>query len=309
MMFFDQMQNYFVFFIICGLWSTWNLNAKFKHRITFCSFLSILPMICCISSAYFFNIFYLNNSISNTISNILYTSVATTHLIIVFESIYQKDAQLKLIDSLSHADELLNSKSSVIIPYYKEKSEQFKRFVILVSMVAFLNINFLCYTYKNNLYYNFIYVSLYSYFMMSLRFIQIIFFVCLLRNRLISIIEELKDIQIVRRKFNQRNQRMELNSNNSTIDRSINERLFNLKQTYRALYEACEQINNAFGWSMFASSLEAFVEFTSNCYWAYMCMHEMTDFVIYLSIPEVLLLGVLSYFCSSCFKYVSQLNC
>lgn len=192
--------------------------------------------------------FYANNSISNAISNLLYILLAMTHLIIVIESIYQKVAQSKFIENLSKFDRLFSSKAKVQISYNNEKIEILKRFCMIATIVIIIYINFLYTTYNRNLYYNFVRVSVFSYITTNLRAIQLVFLVCLLRRRLILINKELKDIQDV--------QRIECNTQCGLISNhlSVNDRIMNLKQMYHELYESCECLNVAFGWSISSSS-------------------------------------------------------
>lgn len=310
------MRNYIVLFILFGLWSTWWQNSEFKIQIRVCSLLSILLVFCGFSSAYFFDKFYASSTLSNTVANLLFIFIIITHSIIVIESIYQKKAQTKLIQSLSLADHLFNTKSKVMIPYHKEKSEIFTRCSLIISIVIFVNVLITLYTNYLDLDFNLLYPPMYSYLVMCLRSVQIIFFVCLLRSRLILVIEELKDIQNIlnvqpdddnQSKSIGRDTRIQLISNNSLERRSINNRLMNLKQIYTELYRSCEQIRKVFGCSLLVITIQAFVEFTSNSYWGYLCLNDFKIFLIYLFEPEILLMGALAFYCSSCFEYVSYL--
>lgn len=108
-------------------------------------------------------------------------------------------------------------------------------------------------------------MTLYSYSLMHLRPMHINFSVHLLRSRLILINEELKDIQNeLRFQFNDANQsdgccaRQDLISTNPSTHLLINERFVNLKRIYGELYESCELINSAFGWSKYNGNLYRF---------------------------------------------------
>ena len=146
---------------------------------------------------------------------------------------------------------------------------------------------------------------------MCLRSAQIIFFVCLLRSRLILVIKELKDIQnllniqsndINRRKSVGRDTRIQL----VLLDgHSIYDRLLSLKQIYAELYRSCEQIRKAFGFSLLVITTQAFVEFTTNSYWGYLRLNDFKVFFIHLFEPQLILVGVLAFYCSSCHNYVS----
>lgn len=142
---------------------------------------------------------------------------------------------------------------------------------------------------------------MYSYLVICLRSIQVIFFVCLLRSRLILIIQELKDIQCALNSM----QSNELNLSYPLRRFSIIDRLLNMKRIYGELYESCEQISEAFGLSLLIISTQAFFEFTLNFYWGYMCLLDIGDLITYLLEPEAILVGILAFYCSSCVQYVS----
>lgn len=316
-MFFRQVKNYLVFFIIFGLWSATWPNSKNELLMKAYSLFSIVIVFCCFLSAYILNTFQTFNSVSNTVSNLLYVSVLFAHLIIIIESICQRDAQAKIIQSLSLTDYLFNIKLKVMMPYNRGKFEIFTRCFVLVSIMILTNTTFVSYMRYKNIDYSFIYVSLYPCLVMCLRSIQIIFLVCLLRSRLILIIEELVDIQntlntvqtddMKRIFFVEQNKSNAVISNNAfSGSSSINERIMHLKKIYGELYESCEQIKEAFGCSLMVITTQAFVVFTSNFYWGYMYMHDFEDLLIYILMPEVLLMGILAFYCSSCFQYVSN---
>lgn len=312
MVFFKEMRNYFVFFILFGLWATWK-NSEYNHHINICSFLSIILAIGVFFSAFYFNIIYVFDSFVNTVSNALLILTLTIHLVIVVEPIFQKELQSKLIQSLCRVDKLFNNKSKVIISYQREKWELFTRCFLLVSILIFVNLFWIFYTYYQNLFYDFMYPTMYSYFVLCLKPIQIIFFVCLLRKRLILINNELCDIQkaqtndVNHSKSKYCHTRDELDSSNSTVEQSINDRLFNLKLIYGELYESCELINASFGSSMLAFTVQAFIELTTNCYWAYFCLENVENFILYILVPAVVLQIILGFYCTSCFQYVSYL--
>lgn len=123
MAFFEQMRLYFIFFIFFGLWSTWQ-NNKYRSLLRVYSaccvqqeFLSFVSVI------YSYNIFE-NNSLSATIANWLYIIDSLTHVVIVFESLYKRKAQLQLIRKFCSVDELFRNKLGITIPYRREKYVQ-----------------------------------------------------------------------------------------------------------------------------------------------------------------------------------------
>lgn len=286
-MFFKQIKYYVVFFISFGLWSSYP-NSKYRLLIDVCSFLWMSIVFLSLFLAYYLDKIFPFDSVTNTISNLLYIFLMMTYFITVAESYSQKEAQKNLIQNISRVDFLFSTKLKVKIPYKKEKCELLIRCSAFVSIVVFVNLLF-C-TYRKNTYFNFMYATMFSNFVICLRIIQMIFFVHLLRNRLILINKELKNIQNEfgimqtvgknRREFKNQNtgsdkQRWTLN-NLSKIDRIIN-----AKHIYSELTESFELINKAFGCSLTMITTQSFTKFTANFYWGYFCVHDLNDLIIY----------------------------
>lgn len=315
MTFFQQIRNYIVFFILFGLWSAWE-DSKYTLQINLSSFLSITIVFGEFFSAYFLNKFYTFNSLSNIVANLIYIFIITSNLIMVIESFYKKGAQTKFIQNMTHIDHLFNTKLKVTVPYYKEKGEIFM-WCLIMSLIVFLNhIIFAWYMYHLNLNIQFYFVALYSYSVVNLlRPIQLTFFICLLRSRLILINEELKGIQnVINAQSSNVNQRKSngYNIRNGLIleENSINNRLMTLKLIYEELFESCELINEAFGWSLLANTTGTFTDFISHSYWGYMCRHNFGKLIITINFfaSKITTLGTLAFYCSSCFQQVSFLN-
>lgn len=323
MFFFKLIRQYIAIFIICGLWSTWP-KSKFKLQIWICSFLTIALACCCVSYSFLFNKLYAFECISYTISNLLYISIVITYLTIIAESMYQKEAQANFIRKLSSVDQIFNIKLNMKIPYHKEKCEIFKRFTVHVSIAICSSALFMLHTFHRNYSFNFMYVSICPYYMAYFRLIQLSFLICLLRSRLILIIEELKNLQhavnvqvasshVNQTKFKNRLESLQqiygelFISNDQSLNLWTIDRIINLKLIYQKMYESCEQINKAFGWSILIITTQAFLKFTSNFYWAvYYNFRDYIGIAIYLLIPNFILLGILAFYCSSCFQYVSN---
>lgn len=314
-MFFKQMHKYLLFFTIFGMWSTWEC-FKNKHKLQACSILSIILGLIWSSSAYLLDMLYAYNSLSNTVANLLHILMVLTHLIIVVESIVQKKSQLKLIQKISNVDTSLNSKLKVLVPYREEKQALFVRCFILISIVVFVLIFFVTYANIKNIYYNLMYPSMFANFFIRLRSIQILFWVYLVRTRYILIVNELKRIQIEMYKMTNNERllnhdgRSEINSANNSIkaNECVYDRILNLKLIYGELNESCELINNIFGTSLLALTLQNFVNFTTHCYWPFLLLFDFDTFVlsVCLLIPIVVVFGSLAFYCSSCFENVSN---
>lgn len=297
MVLFREIRIYILIFILFGLWSTWWQSSKYKFKIKLYSLFSVALVFCDFLSAIFLDKFYDCITLSNIIVNSWYAAIVITHFIIVVESIVQKSAQANLIRNLALVDQLFNIKSNVIISYYKEKREIFTRCSILILIVISIDVVIIFFTYYRELHFNLMYPAMYSNTMMRLRPIQVLFFVYLMRTRLILINKELKAIQsgTIFKSY----------TTNHTKSNHSNRRLMNLKHIYGALYESCELICKAFGLSLVAFTMQTFVEFTFNCYWGYICLYEKNCLWVNLLVPNIFLLGTLAFYCSSCYQYVS----
>lgn len=294
------MRIFFEFFFIFGLWSSWKDN-KYISQFKLYSVFSLAIVICCFSSAYFFNIFFDFNSITNTAANSLFVLIILAHLIIAIESISQKDAQMKLIEKLNFVDQMFNVKLKRIIPYKTEKFEIFVRNSIFMVLLFSIIIYFIVRTYLANHNFNFTFPSIYPSTLMRFRVLQVIYFICLLRTRLNLLNRELQDVQkiiVVKKRSKFTNRKL----NNFPLSR-----ILILKQIYGELFEICDLINEAFGWSLLAFCTQNFIDFTCNCYWGYFSMVDIDSLLVFiiLLIPLVIVFGAICFYCSSCFENVN----
>lgn len=305
MAFFEQMRLYFIFFIFFGLWSTWQ-NNKYRSVLRVYSaccmqqeFLSFVSVI------YSYNIFE-NNSLSATIANWLYIIDSLTHVVIVFESLYKRKAQLQLIRKFCSVDELFRNKLGITIPYRREKCTMLKLYLIILVLLTVFKTLVTVMLHHEGMDFAFWFPALYSTWIMRLRTIQVLFFVCLTYNRLLIINKELKSIRYLREMQTHHGLKSP-----STLTGDIFNRILKLKNVYEELYETCTLINETFGWSLLAIYVHCFVDFTCNCYWAFIYLGEArleSDNILIsagLLLPIIILLGTLTFFCSSCSGCVS----
>lgn len=304
MSFFVQIRTYLAFFILFGLWSSWR-NTKYKFLLKIYSVLSIISGFAIYSLAVLIDGFSEFNALPNIVSNILYILQFLTHFITALESILKTGAQAKLIDTLSTVDYMFYTKIGIAIPYRTEKCQILLRTMILlfieiiiklaiVVVLIFLNVD------KR---FSSLALVLYSNFFIYLRVIQIIFFMSLLRNRLIMLNNEL--IDIVNSTTNRSCTRR------VSAKRSMYDRLINLKQIYSKLYDTCEQIDETFGWSLLLLVIFIFATVTIEYYWAYISLGDTRTVLICLfySVPVSITLSTLAYYCSSCFQQVCVSFC
>lgn len=283
MSFYKQIRIYIMVFMVFGLWTSFK-NAKCKLALRLNSVFSIAIVIFLYTSAIYLNAFFAYTTIAHTVANYLYLLIVSTHLIVIVESIIKSKHQSRLIQKFTLIDRLFQEKLKIFILYKNAKRQIFIRNLILIaifaSMKGFLNL----YIHFNHGAYNFMWIELYSVWVLYLRHIQVLFFIGLMKTRLNLINDELENIK----------------------KGEMCDRLLHLKQIYSELYEICQLIDMAFGWSLLATITQNFVDITSNCYWEYTeqtdTKYKIIGFI--LLAPHVIMLTVLCSCCSSCQQQV-----
>lgn len=260
-----------------------------------------------LSVIYSYKIFE-NNPLSTTIANWLFIMDSLTHFIIILESCYKRSNQIQIIQKFDSIDEIIRNKLGVTIPYRRERCAIFKLVLFLVLLVIIFKALVTVGLHNQGQVFEFWGPSLYTMWIMRIQTIQILFYTCLIRNRLLIInkclksIQHLSEIQISRE---YKSQPMSF----TNID--VFQRILDLKHFYGELFESCNLINETFGWSVLAIYVQCFVDFTFNCYWAFVYLGDATFDLIYIVIcgsvllPIIILLGTLTFFCSSCYEWVS----
>lgn len=140
-------------------------------------------------SAYFFNQFFEQTTLSSTISTGLFITVLIAHLIITIETFVRCCSQLALAQNFSLVDRMFHTKLLICIPYRKEKWDFFIRNSTLVKIFVIV------YTVAEVRVINFLYCLMYSNWILHLRAIQVLFFVYLVRSRLFLIDKEITDVR------------------------------------------------------------------------------------------------------------------
>lgn len=303
MSFFVQLRNYFIFFIVFGLWSSKH-NQKYKILSRISSAISISFFLIAFSLT--IETFPDFSTLSNVVANVLYVFLFLTHLIILLESVVKIEAQAKLIDILSSVDHLFHAKIGIAIPYRWEKSKIFNQTLILVLIevtikLIIIIIVFSRYAEADKSFK--IFFALYSNFVICLRMIQIIIFVHLLQDRLILLNQELIDLFDTTQ-----------HKKNRTIPFfryvfvkcSMYDRVLSLKQIYSKLFDISEQISDAFGWSLLLVVIVIFTTVTFDFYWAYINRNDAAFVLncLLFFVPYLIILSTLTYYCSSCCQQV-----
>lgn len=321
--FLDEIKGFIVFFLIFGLWPTWQ-NIKYKILLVFYSIFSIFLVFGIFSSAIYVNKVLEDNTLSTAVAYSFLLSILATHLIIVLQSLFYRKAQMKLVQKLSHVDRLFSTKLQIFISYRKERKALLIRFSILIFTFVAIKVALIMHLHFLGRLSSFWYHCLFSTWIMRLRCVQVLFFVYLLRARLILVNEKVKEILTARNLHTgDANQWQPINDtrnivfvlDSSTEKITTYDRLLNLKQIYGELYEICELINVTFGWSLLAIITQCFIDFTSNSYWTFLALEQQSPDIanavdcISLLIPIVIVLSLMAFYCTSCSRYVKQTLC
>lgn len=310
MVFFKQIRNYIIGFLLFGMWSSWE-DFQSKCLLRAYLILCIFTEICSYIFTIFFTDFYGGITLSSVLANSSVYLMMFVQIIIGIESFFTSNAQLQLIREFSLVDQLFFTKLGMNLPYHKCKRELFLRNTLLISFIIFIKITLWVYTRFVNPVLRFFYCTMFSSWIVRFRLIQVLLFVCLVRNRLILISKELNSIQNAKIIPIEND---EMNKNSILIVNRVGnfnyERLIHLKQIYGKLYAIYGLINTIFGWSLLAIFVQNFYDFTSNCYWIYLIVEGSLHNNAVLIICIVLLLPIavtwitLVFYCNSCTQQV-----
>lgn len=320
--FLHEMQGFIAFFLIFGLWPTWQ-TTKYKSLLVFYSYFSISLVFGIGISAIYINRVLDDNTLSTAIAYSFLFSILSTHLIIVLQSLLYRKAQMKLIRKISHVDHLFSTKLQILMPYRREKKAMFIRFSVILFAFIVIKVFLMIHLHYMKRLNSFWYLCLFSIWVMRLRCVQVLFFVYLLRSRLILANDKVKEILAARnlrsRDANEWQPIADTRNVVFALDNSITrystyDKLLNLKQIYGELYEICELINITFGWSLLAIITQCFIDFTCNSYWTFLALEQHSPDIanavdcISLLVPIVIILSLLAYYCSSCSRNVKNIR-
>lgn len=298
MAFFKQMRNYFVFFIVFGLWMSWK---HIDHSLFLCVYclISVPPTIICFALSIFFNTFHELDTLYYTVANLMFGFIHLTHLIIVLESLLRNKSQMNLIQRFSTVDDLFAYELDVQVPYQKEKRQIFMRMMTLTSIEIVAKVLVLV----SRLYYCKEYRFFYGIFLpntiICFRQFEMLFFMFLLKNRLslinIELINLHKDAGLG-------------NLNKNVHCHSTFTRILCLKRIYSELIEICEELENTFGWSLLTIVVNTFAISTFESYWAYIQIANIIKSALRLmyAASSVIILGVLAFYGTFCTQQVKK---
>lgn len=314
---FDEIRNFIVFFLIFGLWPSWP-NSKRKVFFVIYSLFHIGPIICIFWLSFYVKKEFDGHSLSSIVQYIFLSSILLTHFAVILEAFINRNAQMRLVEKISHADWLLKTKLQLVVTYREEKQTIFVRLSILFIVLVTVRATFLLFYLSHRNRANDFWLQLYSICILRFRVIQILFFVQLLRTRLRLVREKLKEILVTQSLSGKSKDAWQYFRDTSTIfvldassaKQTLYNRLLNLKQIHGELHEICELINITFGWSLLTIIAQSSIEFTGNSYCIYLAI-EKSDFLqvsdcLTVLLPIIILLVTMVYYCSSCSRYVSR---
>lgn len=308
MAFFEQMRYFFVFFILCGLWTSWQ-NVQYRHTLRLLSLFQILLTVLEVAFAVKCNEFYEIDNLSSIVGNSMFLSIILTHFVIAIESMVKNQAQIKLIRKFSSVNNLLRSKFGIKDPFRKGKFIVYIQLLVLLLIDTMMKIShFLIQFYKHRTY-NFYYMQLCSEVIIFWRLIQILNFIHLLKCGLHLVYVTLTEIQgqLTQINFIQRGHTSKFG--HFFVIHSKFDQLLCLKIIYGELHDICGCINDIFGWSLLMIFTEKFILFTLKSYWAFMNLTSnkpIAATILNASIifPDILVLLSIAFYCSACSEYV-----
>lgn len=311
--FFQQMRSYFICFAIFGLWTQWE-NSRYKFWLKCFSVFSVATVVGSYFSAYIFNQFFVQTSFSATVATSLFAFILIGHLIVAFETIFKSSAQFKLLSKFLFVDRMFVAKLQMCLPYRREKHELLMR-SILFAVIAFVIFgSIVVYTVYRGRILNLVFSVLYSKWILQLRTIQVLFFIYLVRDRMIIVNKEIIQIQ---KEFTNRTAPTDRMQTISITECTTFHRILNLKTVYGELYDICESINDVFGWSLLAIVTQSFIDLTCNCYWIFHNIvyrpNEAGSIIICFGfmIPSIITLSALTFYGSSyfhCVRHMFKIN-
>lgn len=291
--FFKHISSYILIFTFLSLWSSFH-SFKCKRKLQIYAVVALLAVLISFSGALYSKQLYTFTTVSNAVANTLYALITVVHLIIVYETFVQSKIQGQLIEKFSHVDELFQTKLKLRIPYRREKCDLLKMslFLMMVIVPVYAAVfGYFCYIDVHS----FLFHTTYSSLIIRFRIMETLFFVYLLQSRLKVLNGKLKKIS----RMTHNTERTKKQAIKPTI-------IMNIKHIYEELHKICDLINSAFKFSLLGIVTQNFVDLTSNAYWAFSARDNPIKCSLFLgiSIPNLTVLGVFCFYCSSCFQEV-----
>lgn len=303
-----QIRHFIGFFLLFGLWSTWE-NFSHTFLLNLYSFFLTLVLIIVYFEMVFWDYFLVDvTTLAASVTTMLFITTFLAHLVIAFESIARSKTHSQFMEKLSHVDRLISTKQQAFHPYRIKKRADLSLIRTLIAFVVCIKIVFVIFITLQEVTNVYVYCIIYSKWIMHLRAIQVSFLVVLVRNRLTFITEELENLQ-----KEPKTQTECINRKKSPLNQTNFTQIFDLKIIYGELYEIYRLINKSFGWSLLAVITQCFIDIITNCYWGFVGIgleDRLPNFPFVLVVftflaPIFITLSALCFYCSSCYQCVS----
>lgn len=234
------------------------------------------------------------NAMSTMVNYLFLMGIASTHFIIVLQAFATRCNQLRLLQSITEIDIIFQEELSITVPAGRRENRSiWIRFFAILIVISLIHIFLTCYLYFDNTE-DFLYLVHYSFLLMLVRYVQTLFYMFLLCNRLNVIDGELLKFVC-----------SEGNLASGSFIRSLRyERLLNLKRIYGKLHDFNQILNDTFGWSLLAMFTHWFINFTTYSYWMFMAFYGITIdctliVICVCLLLEVMIVTIYFIYCSS----------
>lgn len=263
---------------------------------------------------------------TRTFDSALLTLIQLTALVIFIESFARRSTQIDFLHKLNTIDFILEFKIGIHLNYVEQQCCDIKRLIpwLVIDMTVFM-VNVMIFYYffpiTTCIWWTLLYLS---FFVCSIRYFQIVSYVCLIRYRYFRINEFID-------KFNLFEQSIDIfnidlatsisnsSNNNSHNDGQINhysskvvhQKLVDLRRVYRLMSSASQNINHMFQWSIPANISNDVLHILINSYWILRLTIEGGKSITYLIIPGLWTLANINHLISLssvCHNASSEVN-
>lgn len=256
---------------------------------------------------------------------ISFGSLFFTHFIILSQTIYYRKQQRHLFSKITDIDNIFSDKLRMRVCYSTERRIVYRKVGILWSVLTIIQIGFVCNAFRSMDMILFWLHCLYSSLVITMTFIQIVFYVDLLARRIDRANRKLHELTMMKelrkrcpeepKKSLHWNRKDEFSVNKSMGEMPISTThicLLDLKRTYSLLYELSNMINSTFGWRLLVITVQYFIIIITHAYWLFLVLKTSEPDVrvaldyVFTFTPNVILLCVICYSCYGCSQKVND---
>lgn len=306
--FIREFRSFIIFFYLFGL-APISDNQRLRYILYINSFFQISLITYIFTSVTFLQSAAEESALSTIVNYLFLAGITSTHLIIMLQAFFARKEQFSLLKTFAEADVLLKKKLKYKSRYAHERHSIWLKFLIFATVLFLVKACFIYRLYFSP-YGEFWIPCYYSFFILRLRCLQILFYVFLLTHRL-NVVSELLSEFTCSDTFLCEKQKDFFLLDPSIAKSSKFERLLHIKQIYGKLYDINGLINDSFGWSLLVMFAQNFIGFTSYGYWLFATINDkVVDYnfaiiCICLITPVIISITVLTYSCNTCSNAVS----